>query len=180
MGRNPLSVSSNEIPFTPEELNIKSLWIALSVAEKQKEKRGLEFGRACYEFRQTYSAQGQKSTSAKLAEVIGWQNRIEELGVSLSSAKNWIIKWEEHLGKAPKPPDIPEILEPEPPIVKPNINEVVTPEERNRQQLVYLVKRITSLQKALQGLNDPRSTKYAEYADIVHASVVLKGTLDTL
>ena len=182
MDRNTLPLSSSQIPLTPEELNLKSLWTALEVAEKQQGRHGLKFGEACCKFRATFSAQGQ--TSANLAEVIGWGNRIEALGISLSSAKNWIKKWEEHCGEAPKPPSVPEILAPEPPKppaeIKQTANEALSPENIDQRQLEYLIKRVTSLEKALRGLNIPRWKKHKEYAVLTHASDVLKGTINTL
>jgi hypothetical protein len=160
--------------FTDEELKIKSLWTALSVAEKQQGKRGLEFGQAAYEFRAKYSL-----PSGGGQVEVGWKVRIEALGVPRNTAKYWIKRWEENLGKAPAPPKVPEVVEPEPE-VEPTPTSVLTPEDRDRKQLEYLVKRIVSLEKALRGLNSDRWTAHAEYADIATAASILKGTLGTL
>lgn len=151
--------------FTPEELKIQNLWTALQVADKQQEKRGLQFGQALYDLRLS-------SESRKFKFLLG------RLGIPESTAYRWIARYEESLGTRPPKPTEPEVVEPEPEEPKPGPG--VTPEERDRKQLEYLVKRVSSLAKALKGLNESRWSKHPEYAAVVQATVTLKGVLDTL
>ena len=155
--------------FTPEELKIQNLWTALQVADKQQEKRGIQFGQACYELR---------NNSYHVRGIGGFEGTLEKLSIPVATAYRWIARWEEHIGTRPPKPTEPEIIEPEPEEPKPE--PTLTPEERDRRQLGYLVKRVHSLAKALKGLNDSRWSKHPEYAAVVQATTTLKGVLDTL
>jgi hypothetical protein len=88
-----------------EEQNIKSVWTALQVAEKQTEKRGLQFGQAMYEYREKHSASGRRT------DLVSSETRLEtfeefcdRLNIPRATAYRWIAKYEESIGtRLPKP-----------------------------------------------------------------------------
>ncbi len=90
---------------TIEEKNIKLLWRVLQVAEGQREKRGLQFGKAMYEYREKHSAQGRRTD---LVTMVTKSETFEEfcdrLGIVRMTAYRWIAKYEESIGtRLPKP-----------------------------------------------------------------------------
>jgi hypothetical protein len=84
---------------TIEEQQIKSLWTALQVAEGQREKRGLQFGQAVYEYREKHSGQGRRT------DLVSSETRLEtfeefcdRLNIPRATAYRWIAKYEEFIG----------------------------------------------------------------------------------
>jgi hypothetical protein len=84
---------------TIEEQNITLLWKGLQVAEAQREKRGLRFGQAVYEYREKHSGQGRRT------DLVSSETRLEtfeefcdRLNIPRATAYRWIAKYEEFIG----------------------------------------------------------------------------------
>lgn len=90
-----------------EEQQIKSLWTALQVAEGQREKRGLQFGQAVFEYRKKHAAPGRRTDlNLVLNETRSetFEEFCDRLGIVRSTAYRWIAKYEESIGtRLPKP-----------------------------------------------------------------------------
>ena len=167
-----------------DEQNIKLLWTALQVAEGQVEKRGLQFGKALYEYRETHSAQGRRTDlvldGTKLET---FEEFCDRLDIARRTAYNWITKYEESIGTRPPKTDLSKLNGPvtvgalsEVPMTSPLNSQVtntthvssISSEERDREQLKFLIKRLESIFEALQQIsNEPKWTKYCEYKDIM-------------
>jgi hypothetical protein len=88
-----------------EEQNITLLWKVLQVAEGQRDKRGLKFGQAMYEYREKHSASGRRtdlvSSEARLET---FEEFCDRLSIPRATAYRWIAKYEEFIGtRLPKP-----------------------------------------------------------------------------
>jgi len=108
------NVSTQTPPETIEEHNIKSLWTALQVAEKQIDKRGLQFGQAMYDCRERHSASGRRTDLVSKSEksetrLETFEEFCDRLAIPRATAYRWIAKYEESIGtRLPKPtPDTP-------------------------------------------------------------------------
>jgi transposase-like protein len=92
---------------TIEEQNIMLLWKVLQVAEGQREKRGLQFGQAVYEYRKKHAAPGRRTDlNLVLNETRSetFEEFCDRLGIVRSTAYRWIAKYEESIGtRLPKP-----------------------------------------------------------------------------
>lgn len=91
------ALSTAPLSLSQEEQNLKSLWTALSVAEKQRDRRGLEFGKACYELRA--SAEGVQGGTT-------FRPTLEKLGIPHSTAYFWIARYEESVGEREASPKV--------------------------------------------------------------------------
>ena len=160
-----------------EEQNIKSMWTALQVAEGQIEKRGLKFGEAMYEYREKHSAQGRRTdlvTPVTKSET--FEEFCDRLGIVRMTAYRWVARYEESNLPKPDSSEIP-IAEPEsepeptPPAAPAPTTPVVSREEQDRKQLRCLVKRLSSISKALQQVvDDAKWSQYEEEYDEVVSS----------
>jgi hypothetical protein len=90
---------------TIEEQNIMLLWKVLQVAEGQREKRGLQFGKAMYEYREKHSAQGRRTDLVtRVTKSETFEEFCDRLGIVRMTAYRWIAKYEESIGtRLPKP-----------------------------------------------------------------------------
>ena len=80
MGSKSVSTTSARKTSSPSiEQKIKVLWTALQVAGKQQEKRGIDFGKALYELRE--SSQARRN----------WLEVIEKLGIPPASVDASIL-----------------------------------------------------------------------------------------
>src|SRR5205809_8079583 len=97
-------ISSNSVSNSDEQ-HIRSLWTALrgadkqfERAEKQLQKRGLEFGKALYEYRAKYSAQGRRtdlvSDDTKSETFEAFCDRME---IARKTVYRWINRYEESI-----------------------------------------------------------------------------------
>jgi len=164
---------------TSEEQNIKSLWTGLQVAEKQNEKRGLQFGQAMYEYREKHSAQGQRSdlvSSETKSET--FEEFCDRMGIPRATAYRWIARYKE-AGKY-SPFNSPSPTEPAPDVA----TEVAprTIQERDRDALISLGRRLDSLTKAvLQILDKPdKWLQHAEIGGVSSSALTLMAVLDQL
>jgi transposase-like protein len=168
-----------------EEQNIKSMWTALQVAEGQIEKRGVQFGEAAYKLREKYKRPDGLRVSSETQN--SFEAVCDRLGIIRSTAYRWIARYEESIGTRlpkPEPPEAesepPEFEpEPEPTPAPPPASPPVSPEEKDRKQLVFLVKRLTSISKAIQQVVDDnaRWSQYEEYDEVVSLGKKLAGLL---
>lgn len=178
---------------TVEEQKIRSSWSALQVADKQLEKRGLQFGEVLYEFREQSEVVPGGTT---------FSSTLDKLGIPHTTAYRWIAKYEESVGTRPPKPEsdkcpsetsckvaqsettrAPLELEPEVPPVTPAVpTHTVSPEEKDREQLCFLVKRLDSLSKALQQVADDNAkwSKYEEYAEVLSLGKKIAGLVKLL
>jgi hypothetical protein len=199
--RKPRMEATETQANTMEVQIIKSLWIALQVAERQTEKRGLQFGQAMYEYREKYSAQGRRTDLVSKSEesetrLETFEALCDRLSIPRATAYRWIAKYEESIGtRLPKPnPDNRssettsyDVKAESEPIAQPTTITVVTREEQDKDSLGYLVKRLTSLSLTLQQLVDdkvkdkPRWSKYhGEYAELVSIGKKVAGLVELL
>jgi hypothetical protein len=93
MASSPDATTNNpknqETNVSNEIENIKTLWAALQVAEKQLEKRGLPFGQALYEYRgKSEVVQGGTT----------FRSTLDKLGIPHSTAYVWIDKYAASIG----------------------------------------------------------------------------------
>lgn len=90
---------------TMEEQQIKSLWTALQVAERQTEKRGIQFGEAVYKLRERYKIQGTRNDlSSDGDKSEGYLSVLSRLGIPEATARRWRDRYEESIGtRLPKP-----------------------------------------------------------------------------
>lgn len=183
---------------TKEEQNIKSLWTALQVAEQQVGKRGLQFGQAMYEYRERHSASGRRTDLVSgETRLETFEEFCDRLKIPRATAYRWIARHEEIIGtrspkpNSPNPPNRPNettscevIVKAEPTAaqatssVSPSVNTaspipiappVVSYEERDREELRNIMKRLDSIHMALQQVlnNKTKWSKYPEFAKVV-------------
>jgi hypothetical protein len=94
------AVQSFVASLTAEEQNLKSLYTALTIAEKQHTARGLEFGKACYELREKYSTGGRPKKSVS-GETVSFESICAKLQIAKATAYRWIAKYEASIGRTP-------------------------------------------------------------------------------
>lgn len=192
MTTNPNCTSGN----SPPEENLKSLWTALCVAEKQREKRGLQFGQALYEYREK-SEVVQGGTT--------FRGTLDKLGIPHSTAYFWIARYEESMGTRPIKPAVTTPVsvelepEPEPETVSTPTSEVLTETvteasavtevptvskaDQDRESLRNLAHRMESLTKAVQQILDDKdrwSQHEKEYDDVASLGKTLGKMVEQL
>lgn len=173
MGSKSVSTTSARKTSSPSiEQKIKVLWTALQVAGKQQEKRGIDFGKALYELRE--SSQARRN----------WLEVIEKLGIPTATAYRWITRYEEVLGDRPKklqPIHVAKPIEIAPePIPEPAPRTGMTIEERDNQQLRDFTHRLTSVTSALKTLIANDASECSEYHNMVKAAKVLAKVIEKL
>jgi hypothetical protein len=179
---------------THDEQNIKLLWTALQVTEGQVEKRGLQFGKAMYEYREKYKRPDGLRVSSET------QNSFEEfcdrLSIPRATAYRWIAKYEESIGTRLPKSDLSKLnklvkvgASSEVPITSPLNSQItntthVSPvsfEEKDKEQLTFLIKRLESIFEALQQVsNEPKWTKYDEYKEVITLGSKISGLVTVL
>lgn len=172
-----------------EEKNILLLWTALQVADKQQEKRGLQFGKAMYEYRETHHAQGSRNDlTSPQVEGSGFSALLLRLKIPETSAYRWIAKYETEIGKRPvTPPITPPIItsplattiepDPEP---APVSKAPMSIEERDNQQLRDFTHRLESVTSAMKTLIANDASECSEYPNMVKAAQALAKVIKTL
>jgi len=170
----PKSVSTTLAVEAPALTAVKTSWAALQVADKQQEKRGLQFGRALFELRE--SSQVRRN----------WLQIIEELGIPTATAYRWINRFEESIGTRSAPiPATPVVIESEPeqpePISEPKTPQTpMTVEERDNQQLRDFTHRLVSVTSAMKTLIVNNAADCTEYPNMVNAAKALAKVIETL
>src|SRR5438093_1150132 len=87
-----------------EEENIRQLWEGCQNAEKHWQKRGLEFGKACYEYREKYKRPNGVRVSVSHETQDSFESLCERLHIPRPSAYRWIARYEEVVGlRKPEP-----------------------------------------------------------------------------
>jgi len=171
------------IEFDVRERRIKATWTALQVAEGQVEKRGLQFGQSLYEFREQSEVVPGGTT---------FSSTLDKLGIPHTTAYRWIAKYEESIGtraSKPIPTVIPQttrgvlelVEEASSPAVLTTTVPVVSREEQDREQLGFVVKRLDSINKAMQQVvgDEQRWSQYDEYADVMSQAKKIAGLVTT-
>jgi len=184
--------------LTPEERQIKALWTALQVAERQQEKKGLQFGQVVYEFR------------AKSEVVSGgttFRSTLDKLGIPHATAYRWIARYEETIGERRKEISGPKIArrcatpdclnqrqsgnpycvdcQPTLPGMEPDAPEpaTITSEDRDRASLDWFAKRLESIDRAVQQIVEaPRKwlLQHDQLAEVRARAATLKASLEEL
>ena len=172
-------------PPAVEEQKIKVLWTALQVADKQQEKRGIEFGQAMYEYREKHSAQGRRTdlvTSVTKSET--FEEFCDRLHIVRMTAYRWITRYEEIKGERPTKPKmtyVPKPIEIAPdPTPDPSPRKGMTIVERDNQQLRDFTHRLTSVTSALKTLIANDAAECSEYHNMVKAAKVLAKVIEKL
>ncbi len=186
MGSKSVSTTSARKTSSPSiEQKIKSLYTALQVADKQQEKRGLQFGQAMYKYREEHSAQGKRldlvSVETKLETFEVFCDRLE---ISRATAYRWITRYEESVGERPIPtpsaaPVVKYIPEPDP-VPEPPSKAPMTVEERDNQQLRDFTHRLVSVTSAMKTLIANGASECTEYPNVVKAAQALAKVIKTL
>lgn len=221
-----VEIEEQQVAETIEEQNIKSLWTALRVAEKQTERRGLQFGQAMYEYREKHAAQGRRTDRVThpcntVTKLETFEEFCDRLGIVRMTAYRWIAKYEQSIGARllkPTPYNRPANLyaesksensseaDAESPVGQVDLcagpttadedaallksestpaatlTPVLATEDKHREQLGYLVKRLKSLSEALQQVVDDKAkwSAYAEYAEVLSIGKKIAGLVELL
>lgn len=185
MGSKSISTAFAIAPPSPEEHEIKSLWVALQVAGKQLEKRGIAFGKACYEYRSKYAAPGRRTdlvTSVTRSET--FEEFCDRIEIVRMTAYRWIARYETVLGERIAP--TPTLATPEenwvdePALVAPTTTIPMTTTERDNQQLRDFIYRLQSVTGALKTLVANDCSELLEYPNLVAAAHILAGIIKKL
>lgn len=166
------SVSATSASEASTVARVKSTWDALRVSEKQQGKRGLQFGRALCELRESSKARRN------------WLELIEKLEIPAATAYWWITKYEESVGERSIPtpsaaPVVKNIPEPDP-VPEPPSKTPMTVEERDNQQLRDFTHRLVSVTSAMKTLIANGASECTEYPNVVKAAQALAKVIKTL
>src|SRR5215469_6152879 len=97
-------ISIIESATARDESRIKAAWEKFQEADRYRAQRGLEFGKAMYEYRAKHSAQGRRTdlTSSTDGES-SFSELLRKLEIPSSTAYKWITRYEESIGIKQKP-----------------------------------------------------------------------------
>src|SRR5215469_6691762 len=95
-------ISIIESATARDESRIKAAWEKFQEADRYRAERGLEFGKAMYEYRAKHSSQGRRTDLATSSESgTSWLELLEKLSIPKSTAYDWIHRYEESIGLRP-------------------------------------------------------------------------------